>query len=338
MTRVGLLDGVHCQCAYGVSQLKVIDGSVDSGGCACGLAHAVVPATGTDGISLVGCKACDFNTRINPHAVVPPPPVYDPSQALGTLPLLIDNSMPPPRFYCQTPLAGLSTVTLPIETAHHVNVLRLASGQDIVLFDGTGGEYACTLRFEGKQAIADIQAHCKTESELAGHLTLVQGLAGADKMDWIIEKAVELGVSAIMPVSAKRSVLQLKGPRLEKRMLHWRRIIQSASEQCGRNRLAELYAPATLAQALAALATAPGQLTLLCDPAATKSLKTCLAEHTPPRAVSLLVGPEGGWTPEETSIALEKGAVAVQYGARILRTETAGLTLITAVSTLCGWT
>lgn len=245
--------------------------------------------------------------------------------------------MPSPRFYCPARLAGLSKVALPTETAHHVNVLRLSGGQEIVLFDGTGGEYTCTLRFEGKQAVADIQTHRQRELELSGHLTLVQGLAGADKMDWIIEKAVELGVSAIVPVSARRSVLQLAGPRLEKRMLHWQRIIQSASEQCGRNRLAALSAPATLAQALAALPPMAGQLTMLCDPAATKSLKACLAEHAPVRGVTLLVGPEGGWTSEETSIALKHGAVAVQHGLRVLRTETAGISLITAVSTLCDW-
>lgn len=245
--------------------------------------------------------------------------------------------MPSPRFYCQTHLAGLSTVALPAGASHHVNVLRLASGQEIVLFDGTGGEYLCTLRFDGKQAMADIRGHLQRESELSGRLTLVQGLAGADKMDWIIEKAVELGISAIVPVSARRSVLQLSGPRLEKRMLHWQRVIQSASEQCGRNQLASLSTPASLSEALAALPAAPEQLTLVCDPAATTDLQTCLARHAPLKAVTLLVGPEGGWTPEELKIAQEKGAVAVRFGSRVLRTETAGLALITAVSTLCEW-
>ena len=245
--------------------------------------------------------------------------------------------MPSPRFYCQTHLAGLSTVALPAGASHHVNVLRLASGQEIVLFDGTGGEYACTLRFDGKQAMADILAHHQRESELSGRLTLVQGLAGADKMDWIIEKAVELGISAILPVSARRSVLQLSGPRLEKRMLHWQRIIQSASEQCGRNQLASLSTPVSLSEALASLPVAPEQLTLLCDPAATTDLQVCLAEHAPLKAVTLLVGPEGGWTLEEIKIAQGKGAIAVRFGSRVLRTETAGLALITAVSTLCGW-
>lgn len=245
--------------------------------------------------------------------------------------------MPSPRFYCQTHLAGLRTVALPAGASHHVNVLRLASGQEIVLFDGTGGEYACTLRFEGKQAMADIRAHVQKETELSGRLTLVQGLAGADKMDWIIEKAVELGVSAILPVSARRSVLQLSGPRLEKRMLHWQRVVQSASEQCGRNQLATLSPPASLAEVLATIRDAPDQLTLLCDPAMTTDLQACLAEHAPLKAVTLLVGPEGGWTPEELKIAQEKGAIAVRFGSRVLRTETAGLALISAVSVLCGW-
>lgn len=245
--------------------------------------------------------------------------------------------MSKPRFYCQTPLAGLSTVTLPKEVAHHVNVLRLESGQEIVLFDGAGGEHLCTLRFEGKQALADVLEHRDKEAELSGRIKLVQGLAGGDKMDWIIEKSVELGVSAIIPVAAKRSVLQLSGPRLEKRMLHWQRIIQSASEQCGRNRLASLSAPATLTEALSPMDPAPGNLMLLCDPSATTSLRSCLADQPSVRAVTLLVGPEGGWSQDEAQIALKHGAIAVNAGARVLRTETAGLALITAVSSLCGW-
>ncbi len=245
--------------------------------------------------------------------------------------------MPTPRFYCPLALTGLKTVCLPSDTAHHVNVLRLTSGQDIILFDGHGGEYACTLRFEGKQAMADIQAHHPREAELAGRITLVQGLAAADKMDWIIEKSVELGVSAIAPVSARRSVLQLVGPRLEKRMTHWQRIVQSASEQCGRNRLVSLTPPAPLASVLDNLGSQPGNLILASDPGAPISLRECLASHAAIQSVTLLVGPEGGWTPEEMSLAIQKGAISVRFGSRVLRTETAGLSLITAVSTLCGW-
>jgi 16S rRNA (uracil1498-N3)-methyltransferase len=243
-----------------------------------------------------------------------------------------------PRFYCQTLLAGLHTVALPAEVTHHVNVLRLESGRQIVLFDGSGGEYACQIRFEGKRVLADINGFTEREAELSGQITLVQGLAGGDKMDWIIEKAVELGVSTIAPVAARRSVLQLSGARLEKRMQHWQRIIQSASEQCGRNRLATLSAPAPLVGAMASTSSSPSHLTLLCDPSATTSLSGCLADHAPLKAVTLLVGPEGGWDQDEVQIALDKGAVAVNFGSRVLRTETAGLALITAVSTLCGWT
>ena len=218
-----------------------------------------------------------------------------------------------------------------------MNVLRLESGQEIVLFDGTGGEYVCCVRFEGKQALAEINEHRGRESELSGQITLAQGLAGGDKMDWIIEKAVELGVSAIAPVAARRSVVQLSGPRLEKRMLHWQRIIQAASEQCGRNRLASLSDPAPLVDVLEPMQATPDHLILLCDPAAMTSLRGCLAEFASLKAVTLLIGPEGGWSHDEAQIARDKGAIAVNFGSRVLRTETAGLALITAVSTLCGW-
>src|SRR5690606_28465519 len=118
------------------------------------------------------------------------------------------------------------------------------------LFDGAGGEYAATLQSEGKAAWADTTDFVPIERELPGHITLLQGMASGDKMDWIVEKAVEMGISRIVPIAAQRSVLQLSGPRLEKRLQHWQRITSAASEQCGRTRLMFVDAPATLAQAL----------------------------------------------------------------------------------------
>ena len=148
---------------------------------------------------------------------------------------------------------------------------------------------------------------------------------------------MELGAVRVVPVAAQRSVLQLTGPRLEKRVAHWQRIAQSASEQCGRNRLMNVDAPQTLAQWLEQPAEG---LRLLCHPDADDDLAGALAalrnqDGTP--ALTLLVGPEGGWSDKELDQARAAGVQSVRFGSRVLRTETAGLALIAAAAALLGW-
>ena len=239
-----------------------------------------------------------------------------------------------PRLYCPQPIAPGAALDLPDALAHHVRVLRLAEGDPIVLFDGHGGEFTATLAFEGKAARALLGDRSDREAELAGRLTLLQAIPAGDKMDWIVEKAVELGVYRLQPVAARRSVTQLSGNRLEKRMLHWQRIIAAACEQCGRNRLMQLDPPRTLAETL----TLPGSdPRFMCDPAAPLDLATARSRAGSPVGVELMVGPEGGWDNEELAIARRAGVDAVRFGSRVLRTETAGLALVAAVTALLGW-
>jgi 16S rRNA (uracil1498-N3)-methyltransferase len=176
------------------------------------------------------------------------------------------------------------------------------------------------------------------ECELAGELCLFQGLPSGDKMDWVIEKAVELGVSRIVPISAHRSILKLSGPRLEKRLAHWAGIIESASEQCGRNRLMQISPPQTLEEALNARTIGER---LLCDPSASDDLETHLSDPAckakADRAFTLLVGPEGGWSPEELQSCSRNNVQALRFGTRVLRTETAGLALVAATTALLRW-
>src|SRR5690606_18773113 len=165
--------------------------------------------------------------KITKLGILPPPPirfiVHD------TRPMVI--AMPPPRFFCDTPLDAGRLVALPDALAHHaLRVLRLADGDAIILFDGRGGQYPATPRGEGRRALAELGAHAPVETELRGRLVLIQGLASGDKMDWVVEKAVELGVAELRPVAAERSVLRLAGPRLDKRLDHWRSIARAASE------------------------------------------------------------------------------------------------------------
>ena len=246
--------------------------------------------------------------------------------------------MADPRFYCPDPVFAGQELALPAPLAHHIRVRRLEAGDTVVLFDGRGGEIAGTLSFEGKKTLVLLGEHTPKEAELSGEITLIQALPAGDKMDWIIEKAVELGVHRVIPVAAQRSVLKLSGPRLIKRLEHWRGIITSASEQCGRNRLMSLSAPQSLEDAIAA--TAPEQR-LLCDPEADHTLAEHIsASHQQPKmvkALTLLIGPEGGWSPEETAVATRQGVARIKFGLRVLRTETAGLALVSAATALLGW-
>lgn len=230
-----------------------------------------------------------------------------------------------PRFYCSQPLSNGATVDLPESVAHHLHVVRMQPGAALTLFDGRGGQYQATLVEIGKKrASATVLAHESIEAELPYAVTLAQGLPEGSKMDWIIEKAVELGVAAVQPLAAQRSVVRLSGERLEKRHAHWQGVIVAASEQCGRNRLAAL-APATDVGRWLAPAQPPGAgPRILLSPRATQSLAAWAHAH-PPQALTLLVGPEGGFTPEEEDAALAAGALALSMGPRVLRTETAAL-------------
>lgn len=243
--------------------------------------------------------------------------------------------MSAPRFFCDIPLASGVRAALPDALAHHaLRVLRLRDGEPLTLFNGQGGEYPAVLEVEGKAGFARLGEFSAREAELAGRVTLVQGLPSGDKMDWVVEKAVELGAARVCPIAAQRSVLQLSGPRLEKRVAHWQRIAQSASEQCGRNRLMAVDAPRTLAEWLAQPAEG---LRLMCHPEASDDLAARLRSAPGLRALTLLVGPEGGWSDKELAQAREAGVEAVRFGPRVLRTETAGLALLSAAGALLGW-
>jgi len=221
---------------------------------------------------------------------------------------------------------------LPATAAHHaLRALRLSDGDAVTLFDGSGGQYPARLQVSGASVQALTGEAEAVERELQGCLRLIQGIASGDKMDWVVEKAVELGVADLHPIAAERSVLKLAGPRLEKRMAHWRAIVQAASEQCGRNRLMRIHEPTTLARCLDGL-TGP---TLFCHPEGERDLKAALAgvDH----ALNLAVGPEGGWSADELGQARRHALEAIRFGPRVLRTETAGIALAAAATALLEW-
>jgi 16S rRNA (uracil1498-N3)-methyltransferase len=238
-----------------------------------------------------------------------------------------------PRFYCPAPLSIGTVLALPDNAAHHVQVLRLSSGDNISLFNGTGGEYIATLTFiEKKRVTVEVKAFSPKEVELPYAVTLAQALPEASKMDWIVEKAVELGVAGIQPLSAQRCVIKLAADRAEKKHAHWQGIIVSAAEQSGRNRVPHL---GELADFNSWITQQDMHRRILLSPRAEQSLSDW-ARHHPPQAVTLLIGPEGGFTDIEEDLAQRQDVLALSMGPRVLRTETAGLAALAALNAVWG--
>lgn len=238
-----------------------------------------------------------------------------------------------PRFYCSVPLAVGLTLDLPEAVAHHLHVLRLQLGAELCLFNGDGGEYIAHLAsVEKRRASVTVKAHVARDVELPYEITLAQALPEASKMDWIIEKAVEMGVAAIQPLAAQRCVVRLSGERAEKKLAHWQGVIVAASEQSGRNRLARLAPVDELRQWCA---QQDMHKRILLSPRGGQSLADW-ARHQPPQAISLMIGPEGGFSVQEEDHAMARGALALSMGPRILRTETAGIAAVAALNALWG--
>ena len=238
-----------------------------------------------------------------------------------------------PRFYCDLPLQTSARIALPENIVRHLHVLRLEPGHPIVLFNGRGGEFAATLTaLDKRSAMAEIGDYLARDSELPYQLALAQGLPEASKMDWIIEKAVELGISAIQPLAAQRSVVKLTPERAAKKQQHWQGIIIAASEQSGRTRIAALNDVVELGRWSV---PTPDQNWLLLTPRADRSLADWAVAH-PPRDTTLIVGPEGGFSDHEENLLTSRGVIPLAMGPRILRTETAGLAALAILNATWG--
>jgi len=237
-----------------------------------------------------------------------------------------------PRFYCREALSPGAHVELPEPVARHaVRVLRLPPGAPLVLFDGRGGEYPAHIeRIERDRVYAELAAWQDIERESSLAVTLVQALQAGDKMDFTIQKAVELGVRDIVPVESRRSVLRLSGERAAKRVAHWQGVVAAACEQCGRNQV-PLVAPLEKLENWLAR-PAGGALRLMLAPDAGQTL----VDIAPVGEVQLLIGAEGGLDPQEMIAAEQAGFQAVRLGPRVLRTETAGLAALAALQALWG--
>src|SRR5690606_33083893 len=237
------------------------------------------------------------------------------------------------RVHVDLPLAPGMEVTLPEAPAVHLaRVLRLGVGDECVLFNGDGSDYAARVIAIGKRELrVAVTAATPVERESPLRIVLLQGIARGEKMDLILQKATELGVTGLQPVTSQRSEVKLDEARAAKRLAHWRNVVTAACEQSGRAVVPEVLAPATLQDALASLPV--GGLRLLLDPEGAQSLGTLESINGP---VLLAVGPEGGWSPRDHEQLQSQGFQGLRLGPRVLRTETAGLAAIAALQSRFG--
>jgi 16S rRNA (uracil1498-N3)-methyltransferase len=242
-----------------------------------------------------------------------------------------------PQFYLPPPWETQKPHPIPAELLHHLRVRRISEGEAIPIFDGQGQIASATLvrlgSKSGELAITKVQQD--TQCEPPYGITLAQGLAGGDKMDWVIEKAVETGATTITPLQCERSVIKLTrnsdAERAQKRLIHWRAITQAACEQCERTVLPLVEPVQAIADYLTkADADVKDTLKLIFCTGDHPSLANAIAP-LPAQNVILLIGPEGGFTPEEIELAIKAGFQVISLGKRILRTETAGIAAISTI-------
>ena len=242
-----------------------------------------------------------------------------------------------PRFHCPAPLLAGQSLGLPASAARHVQVLRLQPGQSITLFNGEGGEWEATITRMGRSDVeVTVGAHTATEREPARAVTLAMGMPANDRMDWLVEKAAELGVACLQPLHTAHSVLRLAGERATKKQAHWQSVAIAACEQCGGNRVPTVQPVADFNAWLKGLPLAvdagPELRCLLSLAEGTQPLARALQSVAGNTPVLFLSGPEGGLNPQEDAQARAAGFVPVTLGPRVLRAETAALAALTLTS------
>ena len=236
------------------------------------------------------------------------------------------------RIHVDQPLKPGARIALPEDAAAHlVRVLRMQPGDRCVLFNGDGGEHAATIVTANKRGVeADVGARTEVDNESPLRIALVQGIARGEKMDWILQKATELGVASVLPVQSDRSEVKLDAERAVKRLAHWRSVVVSACEQSGRARVPEVEAAQPLANVGTRLASTHRYLL---DPEAKDAIATMPAIDGD---CVLAVGPEGGWSERDRAVREAAGFKGLRLGPRILRTETAGIAAIAALQSRFG--
>lgn len=237
-----------------------------------------------------------------------------------------------PRFYLPENLSVGQTVALPDNIVRHLNVLRVRPNENITLFNGKGKAHAAQLTvLEKRRAEAEILHEDTTDNESPLNITLIQSISSGERMDFTLQKSVELGVTAIQPVISERCIVRLDGERAAKRLARWQEIVISACEQSGRNTVPPVLPIIGYREALDKMPSESTKLIMSIN----RARKLADIRH-PSGAIVFMVGPEGGWTEQEEQQAFDAGFQAVTLGKRILRTETAALAALAAMQTLWG--
>lgn len=236
------------------------------------------------------------------------------------------------RLYVDAALEPGAYLRLPDTAATHlVRVLRAREGDACVLFNGDGGDYSARIDAIGRREVmVEVDGRTEVDNESPLRIELLQGIARGEKMDLVLQKATELGVTAVRPVSSERSEVRLDAQRTEKRLAHWRQVVIGACEQCGRSRIPEVSRPDSLAAALQTLPQDTLRLTLALDGAQS------LSQLEPAMHIVLAAGPEGGWSPRDREQLESASFIALRFGPRVLRTETAGIAAIAAMQACWG--
>ena len=239
-----------------------------------------------------------------------------------------------PRFYCNQALPPSGSVELTPDAAHHAaRVLRLREGDAVEIFDGMGNERRGQITLiSGKRVVIGILAATNANRESSLQVLIAQALTSSEKMDWVIQKSTELGVTEIQPLDTERSVARLSPERIAKRLEHWQQVAISACEQCGRNTLPQIYAPLDIMMWLQQIREKNSRKYILL-PDGERSFTN---QTDPHGGVLLLIGAEGGFTPAERSAAKQSGFESIRMGSRVMRTETAAIAGLAAVQTLWG--
>ena len=238
------------------------------------------------------------------------------------------------RLFVEAPLQPGTRIAVPdAASTHLLRVLRAGIGDACVLFNGDGHDYAARIvAVDKRTAIVDVLSSRRLANESPLRITLLQALARGEKMDWILQKATELGVTSVVPVASERTEVKLDGERSAKRATHWKSVVVSACEQSGRATLPKVCMPSALGPAL--LSLPEGAHHLLLDPQAAQGLGGI--ELPPGTSLVLAVGPEGGWSPRDLALLAGAGFSGLRLGPRVLRTETAGIAAIAALQSRLG--
>ncbi|RSZ38255.1 MULTISPECIES: 16S rRNA (uracil(1498)-N(3))-methyltransferase [unclassified Variovorax] len=236
-----------------------------------------------------------------------------------------------PRFHCSVPLSAGASLALPADAARHVQVLRMQPGDALTLFDGAGGEYAATVERMGRSDVSvTVGTHLAVEREAPRAVHLAVGMPANERMDWLVEKATELGVASIQPLATAHGVLRLAGERAEKKRAHWEAIAIAACEQCGRNRVPVIHPVQSLSGWLEAQGGPAARLVL----SLAEGTRSLAGLDAAAQGVTVLSGPEGGLSGSEEQQAIARGFAPVTLGSRVLRAETAALAALVSLAGL----